>query len=336
MIFSAAVDPRAFTREHLHNKLAAREALEFLRGISCNGVLVDISGRNPLRELYAALDTLGMDWSQKLKTLVAELQKSKKRHVVELDAADGTIRSDHSLERLRFLASCGFVDLVIPATESDLHEARSCSSPATEVAFIEDYSTTKTESLSRAFLSPRIRIDQMQDAERVNYFGRFVRFARRIVIVDKMLGPASMRGGHALMPFVQGVQFVLDAWRATTPYSRETLPELELLTYRTGGAAFGHVDPAVVRRSFLASLVDECGREVAKRTRVLVMDDFPEGHARFLYAKNRCIRIDPGLDALGKLHNDCEAGSSDRQVFVDGPSQANLDSFGAIRQLKEL
>lgn len=327
MLVSAVVDPRCFGPDSLKGPFELLAAELLLRGVAAeNVVLLSADPSEFLRALIDQVSQLQSPKAQQLRLYVEEIGKNKKRCIAS-PANKGTASTAAQV-------ACDLrADLVVCSDADELSEIAARVGASVECCTLPDVLESATDKRRRSWLTAH-SLHDMEDAVAAEIVGRTVRYAHEIAVADKVIGMKAVKPGQAMSRFVQGIKYVVDQWRAWSPYSSRGLT-LRVISVAGGSrAAHGYLEPTRVREAILAAL-DAGG--VLRSVRQLEVElkqesDPPVFRDRFLNCARRCWQVDHGFDDIGKL---CGRRNERSPTRLSPDCQAYRDHFQAIRYLKD-
>jgi hypothetical protein len=313
MLVSFLLLPGAFGADAVVGK-ACRQVVEVLfNDILTAGIIVDYPGRPTLDQVRKELEQLPPELKQRPLILMEEMLKQRKMIVVTLGDRDNWTQD-------RLVACLKPDAAIVPPNDA----ARVAG--VAESVSIGDYLDSASRSSLISFLSPTVPAANLTVPERARLIGRFLKYTRAVAVIDKMIG-RSAKSGRLEGRFVDGLRFVADCWTRNTVHTSDTL-ELSVVTVAGElGGAHGYADPQAT-----ASVIGDSLRSLHVRVKIVLKQDSSPSvfHARFLKAKGRCLKLDPGVDGLacGGIQCGC--------LVVDPPCRATNELAAKVLRLPEL
>jgi hypothetical protein len=328
MIFSACVDPRAFSDIAVVDVETRRDAEELLRAIDTNGVLLAGDAHAYCSELAAAASTLNDKLGQQIRIRIEEIKKRPQRYIASplKPQALGETRD------LIALAKILVADAVVVASRADRDLLVALETDGIEVLVVGEFSDSQINRRRWGWTRSQ-RLDDMNEDAAQELLGRVVRYAHEIALVDGQFGKFAKRPDGALKRHIKGASYVARVWKHWSPYRGQKL-RIELLTIGgETGASAGHVSRALV-----ISKIEEIVRlqQDLRGCAVVVTvkrdDQRRLLRDRYLHAKDRCWGVRHGVDCLGALLD-----PPDRRVIthIDPAADGDKGIVEMIRSLKD-
>lgn len=307
MIIGFFLCPDAFGISTIDSTAARQAAEMILQDILECGVVIDYSHGRTLFELQGCVERLSPKLSQRLLILLEEIQK-KRRTIVATPPDAGTLTRSALIEVM-------MPDVAI--VEKGGAPIPGVAESVEPITYFDSAVRRKKEQLRSPSLAPVA----LQRAAVQDLLGSFVKYSRTVHVIDKMIG-RSAGSGRLARRFIDGLQLIVDCWLAKSVYSGSKL-ELVIVTAAGACGARGYVDPSDAQ-----SVIERAVSLKAVAPTVILKDD-PHGifHARFIRAKGRCIKVDPGIDGL---RDGCDC------LLIDPPNGANEMLAAKILQLRDL
>ena len=331
MLVGIVLSPRTFAPECVCDELTRREVERALQAVLQNAVLLVDSFAGFISDILKNAELLPTKYRQQILMLIEEIAKAKKRCIAAIrKSAKQTSGNESNEVRLGRVASELEADVIVCASLDECSTVAGATSYEGEVVRIRDFSQSGVEVIRQAHLQNR-RLDVLPPDERAQIIGRALKYTRRVVLADKMLGIATK--GRKLKWFVAGAGFVVKCWQRSSPYSKYEKLQLELITVAgQAGAKGGYVDPTeaadAIQRELRTNVLLSA---VASVQITLKKDADPSIFAdRFIEAKGRCYQIRHGLDDLGRLDN---VGGQARPTTLCVASNDDLNLLAEIKGL---
>ena len=352
MLFSAVVDPKAFSSEAINDVDSAKSALSFLYAVMANGVLLSSRLDDILRELLEEaskpVSPDSIDHRVALRTVLTEMRKGENSYVVK-GVVDPPSRGRGSIEAqlLRSIAVDLKPDLVVSKNEADRDSL--VATVEAEVCEISRYLYSEMERERVKLLSPRKPFNKLSQTDREENLGKLIRYAKRIFIVDKMVG-RHLRGDSVEMrkkqirPILEGAARLVHLWRDER-FAYKGKEAVEIILY-TEAKNSSHADGLKIPVQQAIEETGEVFEEVWEKygsgkckfsVELRTDGEKQEFHARFLSAvmdeggaisQGRCVQIDPGMKALGKILQ-----GNDHTMLITPPCGANSEAVAIIDKL---
>lgn len=311
MLISFLLRPAAFDKACIVDKASAASARLLLRDILDAGIIIDFSDRRLLDGVVSTVEGLEPQLKQHLLILLDEIKKQRK--MVVATPMNATTRSEDALvNELRPDAM-----LVAPSA---------AQGHGIEAIAIGDYLDSNARKKRERFGNPDTPAAHRNFAELDESLGRFLKYARTVAVLDKMIGHSG-RDGRLGTRFVAGLRFVASCWQRHSVYNTGTLELIVVTAAGETGARGGYIDPIKVRTA-----IDEALSDIGATVKTVIKQDSspPTFHARFLRAKGRCIKVDPGIDGLAHGGKHCAC------LLIDPPCRADNAMAGEVMRLPEL
>ena len=312
MLISFLLRASAFGATRITGKLSAAAARQLLQDILDAGIVVDFPDGRMLTAVEGHIEQLEPQFKQRLLILLEEIKKQRKSIVAT--PASGRATTEEDLVR----QLTPDVAVVPDAAASRLRVG--------EAVAVEDYLDSNARTRCQRIFAPQEPAGQLNDKWLGETIGHFFKYARTVTVLDKMIG-RSAADGKLAHRFVHGLRFVVECWTEHSVYSNGTLELIVVTGAGDTGATRGYIDAEKARATIQAALAG-----IGARVKVVLKQDSspPVFHARFLRAKGRCIKIDPGIDGLAAGGSRCSC------LLIDPPSRAANAMASQIMRLSDL
>jgi len=203
---------------------------------------------------------------------------------------------------------------------------------------LEDFGGSSLDLRRSGWLTAQ-RLDTLARPDALALVGSAIRFSKKIVVADKMIGVAAKDGAAKATKHLRGVAYLVDAWSAATPHAGATL-EVEIVSVAGGsGARAGFIDPGVARIA-ITNAMTQLGTlsKLGGLTITLKQDDDPQVfNDRLLVCGTRAWGIHHGFDDLGKLlpARPGSPTSKLRATRIELSSDALATTYRDIRALRD-
>ena len=302
MLVSAVLDPSAFDIEYF-DALYTIQAVDFLKGIQRNGLLI-VDSENRLRDaLVKQVVSLPIKPQQRLRFLIQELllKKKSKRVIACLISLNDT--SSASLLDLAYhLKTDTKADALVVGKESleTLKSDRRLNEGIVSLSEYRDSDFEKAREMYETRVGP---IDTLPKPKVEDILIRSVRFAKWLRFYDAYIGT-----GNNTSRFRKGIEHILSLWREHGFFaSQQGIGSVEIYTCsaeRIRDSETDHAKASKLKRNqdnhqkVIRNLIDPLMEKFPYwPVRFSVKDD-PNHifHARFLEAEHAIIQMDRGFD----------------------------------------
>ena len=300
MLVSVVLDPSAFDASYF-DPLYTIQAVDFLKGIERNGLLI-VDSENRLRDaLLKKVEILPIKARQRLRILVEELLlKKRSRRVIACFVPPDYPPSTNLLNLAYSLKTFTKADALIVANES-LERLKSDQRHSENIILLSEYRDSNFEKERQRYYDGLEPIDTLSESEVEDAIIRSIRFSTWLRFYDKQIGKGTSTRG-----FLEGIEYVLSLWREHGVFaSQEGRGSVEIYT-GTAKPIRGY-ETDQVRRDKLAynreqhqkiirELMEPLNDWFPWPVRLFVKED-PDGifHARYLEAQYAIIQVERGF-----------------------------------------
>lgn len=329
MLVSAVLDPSAFDADYF-NALYTIHAVDFLRGIERNGLLI-VDSENRLRDaLVKRVKMLPIKFRQRLQILIEELLlKKKSRRTIPCLVPPNYTPSESLLDLAYHLKTHTKADGLIVGSES-LETLKSEQRLGGSIVPLSEYRDSDFERNRQRYESQVGPIDTLPKSEVENLIIRSVRFAKWLRFYDPYIGT-----GNNTSRFRKGIDYVLTLWYKHGFFARERgIGDVKIFTCaeHIREDETNHAKESKLERN------QENHRKVIRELIELLNEDFPwpielsvksdsDGifHARYLETQHAIIRVERGFDLFK------QNGEFRRNFFT-----LNIAEGSHLRECREL
>lgn len=289
MLVSAVVNPSAFDARYF-DELYAIHAVDFLKGIQRNGLLI-VDTENRLRDsLVTRVKTIPIKYRQRLQILAEELflKKRSKRIIMCLATPNNTSSGD-LLDLAYRLKTDAEADALVVGNKG-LEKLISDRKFGEGIVPLSEYRDSDFETNRQRYENPVGPIDTLPKLEVEDILIRSVRFAKWLRFYDPYIG----RGDNT-DAFREGIEYILSLWSEHGFFtSQQGTGSVEIFTCKGRNVHLQH-----------QRIVEKLAKPLEKRfpwqVKYLIKVDRISSderifHARYLEAQHAIIRIDKGFD----------------------------------------
>ena len=303
MLVSAVLDPSAFDAEYF-DELYTIHAVDFLRGIQRNGLLI-VDSRNRLRDaLVKRVETLPIKFRQRLQILVEDLLlKKRSRRIIACFIPPDYTPSGNLLDLAYHLKTSTKANAFVVGDDS-LETLRSTQRYDEDIIPLSEYRDSNFEAERRRYENQVGPIDTLSESEVEELIIRSVRFAKRLWFYDAYIGT-----GNNTSRFRKGIEYILFLWKKHGVFaSQQGVGNIEIFTCNAEqirGDETDHAKESKLERNqeshrkIIRELIEplNLNEDFPWPIKLSVKSD-PDGifHARYLEAQHAIIRIDRGFD----------------------------------------
>lgn len=319
MLVSAVLEPSAFDANYF-TTLYTIQAVDFLKGIARNGVLI-LDSENRLRDaIVKQIELLPIKPRQRLQILIEELLlKRRSKRVIACSFDD--IPSNDLSDLAYCLWELTKADALIVGNES-LQRLKSAGSHNRNIVPCSEYRESVFEHERQQFDNQIGPIDSLSESEVENLIIRSIRFAKWLRFYDPYIGRGNTEG------FREGIAYVLSLWEEHGFFaSQQGIGHVEIFTCKTPDFQKG---PDIEQQNQnIKDLITPLESQFPWSIKVMIKVDRRGDdrifHARYLEAQHVIIRIDKGFDLFKR------DGSFKRNLF-----SLNLAESPHLKQCREL
>lgn len=308
MLISFLLVPEAFDRHSIDSKACRQAAQVLLTDILEGGIIIDYAGRSTLDRIQACMEQLGPALKQQLLILLEDMKKSHR--VVVATASDINVTTPEELAR------CMKPDAVVVPENTKMRTQH-----ALEHVVVRDYLDSEARKKRQRLATPDHPASDPESRPASELIGGFVKYARSVAVLDKMIGRSAKRG-RLSKKYVDGIRFLEECWKKHSVYADAPLELVVVTAAGDTGAGGGFIEPELAAQAISQSLSG-----LTAKVRVVLKQDTvpPVFHARFVKANGRCLKLDPGIDGLA---SDCAC------LLIDPPCGANSVMAQKIMMLR--
>ena len=287
MLVSAVLDPSAFDVEYFdENELYMIQAVDFLKGIQKNGLLIVDSGNRLRDALVRQYEALPSKPRGRLRILVEELLLKKgTRRIIACHLSLGNIPSMNLLDLAYNLKADTEADALIVGNES-LERLESDQRYSEDIVPLSEYRDSDFEKDRQRYESQIGPIDTLPESEVENIIIRSVRFTKWLRFYDPYIGR-----GNNTSDFREGIEYILSLWYEHGFFlSQEGTGSVEIFARKGQYVQDQHY-------RIVQELVTPLEEQFPWSVKFLIKND-PRRifHARYLETQHAIIRIERGFD----------------------------------------
>ena len=304
MLVSAVLDPSAFDTEYFNeNELYTIQAVDFLKGIEKNGLLI-VDSENRLRdEIVKQYKALPSKPRERLRILVEELLlKKRSRRIIACHLSSSNIPSMNLLDLAYNLKADTKVDALIVGKESleTLKSDRRFNESIIPLSEYRDSDFEKNREMYETRVGP---IDTLPKSEVEDILIRSIRFAKWLRFYDAYIGT-----GSNTSRFRKGIEYILSLWYEHGFFaSQRGIGSVEIYTCsaeRILESETDHAKTSKLERNrdnyqrVIRNLIEPLKEKFPYWSVRFSIKDDPDYifHARFLEAEHTIIQVDRGFD----------------------------------------
>jgi hypothetical protein len=197
---------------------------------------------------------------------------------------------------------------------------------------LEDFAGSRIDVQRDAWRSTQ-RLDALPEAEALELVGRIVRYSKKVVVADKMIGVSTRDDKIGpIKRHLEGVALLARAWKAWSPYSADSRLGVEVMTAVGQMGSRGNIDPVVATKLITTAMqsieadgvLEPVSLSLKKEGEPQIFND------RLLSCAGRVWGVHHGFEDLGRL---LRRGPR-RQTMIDPPSDARETVFRDILALR--
>ena len=287
MLVSAVLDPSAFDAEYF-DALYTIQAVDFLKGIEKNGLLISDS-ENRLRDaLVKQYKTLPSKPRGRLRILVEELLlKKRSRRIIMCHLSSSNISSMDLLDLAYNLKADTEVDALIVGNKN-LETLKFDQRFNDGIVPLSEYRDSDFEKDRQRYESRIGPIDTLPESEVEDIVIRSVRFTKWLRFYDPYIGR-----GNNTRDFREGIEYILSLWYEHGLFaSQQGTGGVEIFT-----CSDRHIQVREQHRRIVQELTTPLQQRFPWPVNFLIKND-PNCifHARYLETQHAIIRIDRGFD----------------------------------------
>ena len=289
MLVSAVLDPSALDAEYF-DELYTIQAVDFLKGIQRNGLLI-VDSENRLRDaLVAQVKSLPIKPQQRLRFLIEELVLRKKsKRVIACLVSSSHTPSTSLLDLAYHLKVDTKADALVVGNGS-LEILKSTHGDSGGVVPLSEYHDSDFEEDRQWYETQIGAIDTLSESKVEELIIRSVRFAKWLRFYDPYIGR-----GNNTSDFQKGVEYILSLWYEHGFFaSQQGIGSVEIFTCR--GRDVRDQSQRIVQE-FITPLRQQFPWPI----NFLIKHDTKRiFHARYLETQHAVIRVDHGFDLFNQ------------------------------------
>ena len=287
MLVSAVLDPSAFDVEYFNeNELYTIQAVDFLRGIQKNGLLI-VDTENKLRDAFIKrYKALPSKPRGRLRILVEELLlKKRSRRIIACHLSLSNIPSMNLLDLAYHLKADTKADVLIVGKES-LETLKSNQRHGEGIIPLSEYRDSDFETERQRYENQVGPVDTLRRSEVENLIIRSIRFAKWLRFYDAYIGR-----GNNIDDFRKGIEYILSLWYEHGFYaSQQGVGTVEIFTCKGRYVQEQH-------QRIVQELITPLNQRFPWRVKFFIKQDTKRiFHARYLETQHAIIRVDRGFD----------------------------------------
>ena len=287
MLVSAVLDPAAFDSDYF-DALYTIQAVDFLKGIQRNGLLI-VDSENRLRDaLVKQIKSLPIKPQQRLRSLIEELvlKKRSKRVIACFVSLNDT--SSVSLLDLAYHLKTGTKADALIVGKKSLETLKSDRRFSECMVPLSEYRDSNFEKDRQQYENQFGPIDTLPKSEVEDIIIRSVRFSKWLRFYDPYIGRRKNTPD-----FQKGIKYILSLWNQPGSFaSQQGVRSVEIFT-----CSHRDVQTHVQHQRITQKLIKPLTRRFPLPIHFSIKDD-ADGifHARYLETQHAIIRVDRGFD----------------------------------------
>ena len=301
MLVSAVVDPAAFDARYF-NELYAIHAVDFLRGIQRNGLLIVDTGNRLRDSLVTRVKAIPIKYRQQLQILVEELLlKKRSKRIITCFAIPNDTSSGDLLDLAYRLKTDAEADALVVGNKG-FEKLISDRRFGEGIVPLSKYRDSDFEKERQGYCDGLGPIDAFSKMDVDKIISRSIRFSKRLRFYDKYIAIADNTSD-----FLNGIKYILSLWRDHGFFaSQRGMGEVEIFTcvehiredeeehVKESKLARSQENYRKVKRGLTEWLKKEA--PLWWQVKIFVKDD-PDHifHARYLETQHAIIRVDYGF-----------------------------------------
>ena len=289
MLVSAVLDPSALDAEYF-DALYTIQAVDFLKGIQRNGLLI-VDSENRLRDaLVAQIKSLPIKPQQRLRFLIQELLlKKKSKRVIACFVSLSDMSSTGLLDLAYHLKKDTEADALI-VSEKSLEILKTERKYDQDIIPLSEYRDSDFEEYRQGYDSQAGPIDKLPKAEAEEIIIRSVRFTKWLRFYDPYIGR-----GNNTSDFQKGIEYILSLWYEHGFFaSQQGIGSVEIFACR--GRDVRDQSQRIVQE-FITPLRQQFPWPINFSIKHDTKRIF---HARYLETQHAVIRVDHGFDLFNQ------------------------------------
>lgn len=285
MLVSAVLDPSAFDTGYF-DALYTIQAVDFLKGIEKNGLLI-VDSENRLRDaLVKRVEMLPIKFRQRLQILVEELLlKKRSRRIIACFIRPDYTPSGDLLNLAYHLKTSTGADALIVGNNS-LETLTSTQRYGVDIIPLSEYRDSDFETERQRYENQVGSIDTLRRSEVENLIIRSVRFVKWLRFYDPYVGRRDNTDD-----FRRGIEYILSLWHEHGFFSSQPgTGSVEIFTRKGRYVQDQH-------HRIVQELITPLEKQFPWSIKFVIKAD-PDGifHARYLEAQHAVIRVERGFD----------------------------------------
>lgn len=336
MLVSIALAPGVLSPPAAHPPLVIRSLASVLHAVAQNGILICHSPAALRAALVQAAAAMPGPAAQRLQLVAADIAKNIERYAASpAGGPPGPSAGINPCSPCVTAARSCHCDVVIALNDSERQQCIDAGAPPELVILVEEFVGSACDARRSAWLAAQ-RLDTLDAPSAEMLVGGAVRFAKKIVVADKMIGVSAKDGNSRVTKHLRGVSYIVNAWHRLSPYAAGTL-DVEIVSVAGGsGSRAGFIDPATTRTTIVNAMRQlDSGRKIGELTITLKQDGEPQVfNDRVLTCGTRAWGIHHGFDDLGKLGN-VTPNNRRRPTRIEPASDALATTFRDILALRD-
>lgn len=290
MFISAVMDPDALAGNCSWTTSYRDQAVEFLKGIKANGVIIVDKEEVLIEQLSLSIKDLPIKFGQQVNIIWEEILKNKhSRMVISSYSFDEDGLTVASIWRLAEMTRAEAV------VTSDTHKdilLKSKSDERVNPIALGEYLGSSLDNRRRWYMEEVPPIDQLTVFEADNLIGKAIMYSRSLSFFDQYIA-------HDIPKYRLGIKRILDLWLKHGLFAQCPEASVELITCRPG-----HMTMTEARSSVMEKLVKPLASQFPFAIRALLRHNHaPHGHPRHLQTDNGILLFDRGFDLCVSSHS---------------------------------
>lgn len=339
MLVSIALAPCVLRPPAAHSPSLIRSLSAMLHAVSQNGIIVCPDALALRADLVQAAAAASGPAAQRFRLVATDVAKEIERYSASPgNVSPGTATGSSLCAECVSAARWGRCDAVVVLDDPERQLCIAAGAPPERIVPLEDFGGSSLDLKRSGWLTAQ-RLDTLARPDALALVGSAIRFSKKIVVADKMIGVAAKDGAAKATKHLRGVAYLVDAWSAASPHASAIL-EVEIVSVAGGsGARAGFIDP-VAARTAITNAMTQLGTlsKLGGLTITLKQDDDPQVfNDRLLVCGTRVWGIHHGFDDLGKLLPTRPGSPTSRlrPTRIEPSSDALATTYRDIRALRD-
>lgn len=262
------------------DKHSSSNLLNIFKAIFQNGILLDNSQSDIMRNLANNICNIDMQYQDFVRIYMEEIQKATMCNI-HFKCSPITCNSTQcSLSLVECISSKFNVDIII--------DTPNCNSNQAKVVTIDKYQFCNVEKKRCEYYNNTNYFNYFTDIEKVKAIERVLKFTDKLAIYDAFLGTAASDNSYNLDHYRKTFNYIINIWKNGTVYK---FLKLEVTTKIANNA--NNKDIQDIKRKLQAIFSD---LEGVTLTVYLKKDKMKIFHARYLETNSRVFCCEPGFD----------------------------------------